>query len=70
MDVPEVREAIKPIMEGGEAGFNLRREKYGLERLTSLMARVVRGRYLVGAAAVTGEGPSGLGRSRKMGNGV
>jgi type III restriction enzyme len=30
IDVPEVREAIKPIMEGGEAGFNLRREKYGL----------------------------------------
>jgi chromosome segregation protein len=28
--VPEVREAIKRIiMEGGEAAFNLRREKYG-----------------------------------------
>ena len=29
IDVPEVREAIKKIMEGGEAAFNLRREKYG-----------------------------------------
>jgi type III restriction enzyme len=29
IDVPEVREAIKRIMEGGEAAFNLRREKYG-----------------------------------------
>ena len=29
IDVPEVREAIKAIMEGGEAAFNLRREKYG-----------------------------------------
>jgi hypothetical protein len=26
IDVPEVREAIKRIMEGGEAAFNLRRE--------------------------------------------
>jgi chromosome segregation protein len=29
IDVPEVREAIKRIMEGGAAAFNLRREKYG-----------------------------------------
>jgi chromosome segregation protein len=29
IDVPEVREAIKAIMEGGEAAFNLRKEKYG-----------------------------------------
>ena len=29
IDVPEVREAIKRIMEGGEAAFNLRKEKYG-----------------------------------------
>ena len=29
IDVPNVREAIKRIMEGGEAAFNLRREKYG-----------------------------------------
>lgn len=29
IDVPEVREAIKKIMEGGAAAFNLRREKYG-----------------------------------------
>lgn len=29
IDVPEVCEAIKRIMEGGEAAFNLRREKYG-----------------------------------------
>lgn len=29
IDVPEVREAIKQIMEGGEAAFNLRKEKYG-----------------------------------------
>lgn len=29
IDVPEVREAIKAIMEGGEAAFRLRREKYG-----------------------------------------
>jgi len=29
IDVPEVREAIKRIMEGGESAFNLRREKYG-----------------------------------------
>jgi chromosome segregation protein len=29
IDVPEVREAIKRIMEGGEAAFKLRREKYG-----------------------------------------
>ncbi|HEY4044415.1 MAG TPA: hypothetical protein VGM32_21580, partial [Rhodopila sp.] len=29
IDVPEVREAIKKIMEGGEAAFKLRREKYG-----------------------------------------
>lgn len=29
IDVPEAREAIKRIMEGGEAAFRLRREKYG-----------------------------------------
>jgi chromosome segregation protein len=29
IDVPEVREAIKRIMEGGEAAFELRRKKYG-----------------------------------------
>ncbi len=29
IDVPSVREAIKGIMEGGEAAFNLRKEKYG-----------------------------------------
>jgi predicted nucleic acid-binding Zn-ribbon protein/uncharacterized protein YdcH (DUF465 family) len=29
IDMPDVREAIKRIMEGGEAAFNLRREKYG-----------------------------------------
>jgi len=29
IDVPEVRNAIKKIMEGGEAAFNLRKEKYG-----------------------------------------
>ena len=29
IDVPDVREAIKRIMEGGEAAFKLRREKYG-----------------------------------------
>lgn len=29
IDMPEVREAIKKIMEGGEAAFNLRKEKYG-----------------------------------------
>ena len=29
IDVPKVREAIKRIMEGGEAAFNLRKEKYG-----------------------------------------
>lgn len=29
IDVPSVRDAIKRIMEGGEAAFNLRREKYG-----------------------------------------
>jgi type III restriction enzyme len=29
IDIPDVREAIKQIMEGGEAAFNLRREKYG-----------------------------------------
>ena len=29
IDVPDVRDAIKRIMEGGEAAFNLRREKYG-----------------------------------------
>lgn len=29
IDVPEAREAIKQIMEGGEAAFRLRREKYG-----------------------------------------
>lgn len=29
IDVDDVREAIKRIMEGGEAAFNLRKEKYG-----------------------------------------
>ncbi|MDE0625564.1 MAG: AAA family ATPase [Bryobacterales bacterium] len=29
IDVDDVRDAIKRIMEGGEAAFNLRREKYG-----------------------------------------
>lgn len=29
IDVPMVRDAIKRIMEGGEAAFNLRKEKYG-----------------------------------------
>ena len=29
IDVPETRDAIKRIMEGGEAAFNLRKEKYG-----------------------------------------
>jgi chromosome segregation protein len=29
IDVPDVRNAIKQIMEGGEAAFNLRKEKYG-----------------------------------------
>jgi type III restriction enzyme len=29
IDVTEVRDAIKAIMEGGEAAFRLRREKYG-----------------------------------------
>lgn len=29
IDIPEVREAIKGVMEGGEAAFNLRRAKYG-----------------------------------------
>ena len=29
IDVDLVREAIKRIMEGGEAAFNLRKEKYG-----------------------------------------
>jgi chromosome segregation protein len=29
IDIPHVREAIKKIMEGGEAAFNLRKEKYG-----------------------------------------
>ena len=29
IDVPNVRDAIKSIMEGGEAAFNLRKEKYG-----------------------------------------
>jgi type III restriction enzyme len=29
IDVPQVREAIKRIMEGGEAAFALRKEKYG-----------------------------------------
>ena len=29
IDVPDVRDAIKNIMEGGEEAFNLRREKYG-----------------------------------------
>ena len=29
IDIPEVREAIKRIMEGGDAAFHLRKEKYG-----------------------------------------
>ena len=29
IDVDSVRDAIKKIMEGGEAAFNLRKEKYG-----------------------------------------
>lgn len=29
IDIPEARDAIKQIMEGGEAAFRLRREKYG-----------------------------------------
>lgn len=29
IDIPIVRDAIKQIMEGGEAAFNLRKEKYG-----------------------------------------
>ena len=29
IDIPEARDAIKKIMEGGEAAFRLRREKYG-----------------------------------------
>ena len=29
IDIPTVRDAIKAIMEGGEAAFNLRKEKYG-----------------------------------------
>lgn len=29
IDVPEARDAIKQIMEGGESAFRLRREKYG-----------------------------------------
>ena len=29
IDVPDVRDAIKSIMEGGEEAFNLRKEKYG-----------------------------------------
>lgn len=29
IDIPKVRDAIKAIMEGGEAAFNLRKEKYG-----------------------------------------
>lgn len=29
IDIPEVRNAITDIMEGGEAAFNLRRQKYG-----------------------------------------
>jgi chromosome segregation protein len=29
IDIPIVRDAIKAIMEGGEAAFNLRKEKYG-----------------------------------------
>ena len=29
IDIPNVREAIKHIIEGGEAAFNLRRKKYG-----------------------------------------
>lgn len=29
IDIPDARDAIKQIMEGGEAAFRLRREKYG-----------------------------------------
>jgi chromosome segregation protein len=29
IDVPDIREAIKRVMEGGEAAFKLRKEKYG-----------------------------------------
>jgi type III restriction enzyme len=29
IDVEDARDAIKQIMEGGEAAFRLRREKYG-----------------------------------------
>jgi len=29
IDMPNARDAIKAIMEGGEAAFNLRKEKYG-----------------------------------------
>jgi type III restriction enzyme len=29
IDMPTVREAIKAVMEGGEAAFNLRKDKYG-----------------------------------------
>ncbi len=29
IDMPDVRDAIKAIMEGGEAAFNLRKDKYG-----------------------------------------
>lgn len=29
IDIPEARDAIKQIMEGGERAFELRREKYG-----------------------------------------
>jgi type III restriction enzyme len=29
IDVPEIREAIKRVMEGGEAAFKLRKDKYG-----------------------------------------
>ena len=29
IDMPDIRDAIKKIMEGGEAAFRLRREKYG-----------------------------------------
>lgn len=29
IDIPDAREAIKRIMEGGESAFRLRREKYG-----------------------------------------
>jgi type III restriction enzyme len=29
IDIPDVCDAIKRIMEGGEAAFNLRKEKYG-----------------------------------------